>query len=263
MISPEQDIVIIGSGNVATHLASALSNAGHTVSCVFSRTADRAAALARKVNATAVTAVADLPKAQTYIYCVTDAVLPGLAEEISRKFPDGLHIHTSGSTDMAVFSSRHYGVLYPLQTFSKAASLNFNAIPCFVEGNNDDSLKLITEMAASLSRNVRPLDSTGRRHLHLAAVFAANFTNHCYALAAEILAHGANLPFDVLLPLIDETARKVHDLAPVAAQTGPAVRHDANILSKHLQLLAGDALRQDIYRQMSHSIYALATADQD
>jgi predicted short-subunit dehydrogenase-like oxidoreductase (DUF2520 family) len=123
-----------------------------------------------------------------------------------------------------------------------------------VEGNDDLSLQAATALASSVSDNVRELNSDDRRFLHLAAVFACNFPNHCYALAADILErHGVS--FDVLLPLIDETARKVHSLHPRQAQTGPAVRYDENVINAQLQLLADEPLKQQVYDLMSKSIH--------
>ena len=255
-------ICIVGAGNVATHLAKALKGVDFDVCAIYSRTQDSASALAAQVGATAVTTLGDLPQTPIYIYAVKDDILPTLAAEHSALRPEALHVHTSGSTDLHVFSPncRSYGVLYPMQTFSKQAKLDFRRIPCFVEGNSDEAQARITELAQCISENVRALDSEKRRYLHLAAVFACNFVNHCYAVAGKILEEGAGLPFDVLLPLTDETAAKVHQLPPQTAQTGPAVRFDRNILDKHLQLLENDNLRAELYRILSESIHDFAEA---
>jgi predicted short-subunit dehydrogenase-like oxidoreductase (DUF2520 family) len=143
-----------------------------------------------------------------------------------------------------------------MQTFSKERRVDFSRIPVFIEGSDAATLDLLRTLAASVSRQVTELSSEARRHLHLAAVFASNFTNHCYALAAEVLSrHG--LPFSVMLPLIDETAAKVHDMLPADAQTGPAVRYDTQVIEAQSQLLAALPQAREVYDVMSRSIHGL------
>ena len=157
---------------------------------------------------------------------------------------------------MTVFEgyADRYGVLYPMQSFSKERRVDFAGIPVFIEGADP----LIRQLAESISRRVYPLSTADRKYLHLAAVFACNFANHCYALAADVLErHG--LPFDVLLPLIDETARKVHELHPLDAQTGPAVRYDENVINMQAALLSDPAVRE-LYERLSLSIHQKATS---
>ena len=144
-------------------------------------------------------------------------------------------------------------MLYPLQTFSKDRDVEFFEIPIFVEATNKEDLLALLRLGDKFSRNVRFLPSDKRRLLHLAAVFACNFTNHLYMLAGDILDE-AELPFDVLLPLIDETAAKIHELTPYEAQTGPAVRFDENVIQKHLDLL-DDPRKKDLYLRLSQSIH--------
>ena len=148
----------------------------------------------------------------------------------------------------------HYGVLYPMQTFTKNNPVDFNGIPCFVEGNDDMAFETAYNLASSMSSHVYPLDSKARKNLHLAAVFACNFVNHCYEISSEILSKH-NIPFDVMLPLIDETARKVHTLAPLEAQTGPAVRYDENVIRMQSDMLKDNPMFKQIYESMSLSIY--------
>jgi predicted short-subunit dehydrogenase-like oxidoreductase (DUF2520 family) len=141
-----------------------------------------------------------------------------------------------------------------MQTFSKRREVDFSEVPFFVEADGEETLQELKELAGRLSPNVREATSEQRRSLHLAAVFACNFTNHMYALCDRLLQkHG--LPFEVMLPLIDETARKVHELKPHEAQTGPAVRYDENVIGKHLSLLADDPECQELYEKISKSIY--------
>jgi len=149
--------------------------------------------------------------------------------------------------------ARRYGVLYPMQTFSKAREVDFASVSFFVEANGEAELTVLKEMASSLSPKVYEATSAQRTYLHMAAVFACNFANHMYTLSAHLLEkHG--LPFDAMLPLIDETARKVHGLHPQEAQTGPAVRRDENVMNKHLEMLAEEPELQELYRKISNSI---------
>jgi predicted short-subunit dehydrogenase-like oxidoreductase (DUF2520 family) len=144
-------------------------------------------------------------------------------------------------------------VIYPLQTLSKDKEIDFRSVPLFVEANSEDNLKIVKTLALHVSYVVMEATSEQRRSLHLAAVFACNFANHCYAIAEQIL-NKNNLPFDVLLPLIDETARKVHVLPPVQAQTGPAVRYDENVIGKHIDLLGEGTMEAELYELISKSI---------
>lgn len=253
-------ITLLGAGRVATHLAQALHESGQTIQQVFSRTAASAEKVAAAVGARAVTDRQSVAETPTYIYCLKDDVLPEMAAHLAARYPHSLHIHTSGSTPLHIFPSEasHYGVLYPLQTFSRERAVDFYAIPCFVEASDEESLQRITLLAQQISHRVQAMDSERRRVLHLAAVFACNFVNHCYDIAATLLQEKAGLPFDTLLPLIDETAQKVHRLSPREAQTGPAVRYDQRIMEAHHALLADDALRRELYRALSDSIHQYA-----
>lgn len=157
------------------------------------------------------------------------------------------HICFSGFTE-------RYGVLYPLQTFSKSREISFEGIPLFIECYRKGDKELLEGLARRLSGNVCELSSEKRRSLHLAAVFACNFTNHIYALAEEIL-QKEGLSRDYLFPLIDETASKIHEMPAREAQTGPAIRYDENIINKHLAMLADDSAVQTLYRLLSQSIH--------
>ena len=180
-----------------------------------------------------------------------------------------LFLHTAGSLPLDVFASHaeDCGILYPLQTFSKERPVDFRRIPCFLEASTPGALEKLQALAATLSDKIYFMDSDQRRYLHVAAVFACNFTNHLYALAGQIL-RPAGIPFEALLPLIDETAAKVHQLSPVRAQTGPACRYDGEVMQAHLRLLdelarSGGPEAQEasamgsIYRLLSQSIHHL------
>lgn len=249
-------IILIGGGNVATQFARALTEKGHTLLQVWSRTAEHAEKLAGRVGAASLTELGEIsPDADLYLFCVKDDALP----EVIAAMPEtgGIWVHTAGSLPMELFAARKsdYGVIYPLQTFSRNRVLSFEEIPLFVEGSTPANVAMLEQLARALSRNVYRLPGEKRKKLHLAAVFACNFVNHLYALSAEIL-NEEEIPFEVLLPLIAETAAKVREMAPAAAQTGPAVRGDEKVMQQHLNQIA-DPRVQEIYRQLSDSIAEL------
>lgn len=251
-------IVLIGAGNLATHLGKALHAAGHDMVQVFSRTMQSAETLASLLDAEPLTDMAQVrDDADVYIFSVKDSALEQLISQLCGG-EKKVFLHTAGSMPMSVFRGKalHYGVLYPMQTFSKQRELDFSIIPCFIEANDEFALKQIEGLAVQISHRVYQLSSEDRRYLHLSAVFACNFANHCYAASQELLQqHG--IPFDVMLPLIDETAAKVHGMTPKEAQTGPAVRYDENVIGKQIQLLENQPYFQKIYDCMSKSIHEL------
>lgn len=253
-------IIFIGSGNLATNLAMAFKQLGHDILQVYSRTIESANALAIKLDTAATNDIKEIRNdADLYVFSVTDTALPTLIPQISQGKEDKVFIHTAGSMPLSVFKDQvqNYGVLYPMQTFSKTREVNFRTIPCFIEANNDKAQSVLFSLANELSDKVYLLTSDERKYLHLAAVFACNFANHCYALSADIL-NRHNIPFEVMLPLIDETALKVHALSPIEAQTGPAVRYDENVMQKHLDLLLENPLVKEIYERMSLDIHRMA-----
>ena len=227
-------ITLIGTGNVATSLRPALEGAGHEV----------VQSSGRKFAETGTLP----PRTNIFIICVKDNAIPAVAKALAGT--DKLVVHTAGSISLENIPAKRRGVLYPMQTFSKARPVDFSEVPVFIESDTD--LELLEGLAKSISKKVYHLDSEGRKYLHLAAVFASNFTNHCYDLSATLLQeHG--IPFEVMLPLIDETARKVHALSPREAQTGPAVRYDTSVIEKQEALLTGS--KREIYRLMSQNIH--------
>ena len=251
------DIVFIGAGRLATQLAQALCAQGHRVTAVYSRTMASARQLAELVGARATDDLYALPhEADAFIIAVKDTALSDLLPHLADGRSQQRFYHTAGSMPLDVFKGTmsHYGVIYPMQTFSKERRVDFARVPLFIEASDDDTLDVARRIAGSVSQRVMVLSSEQRRYLHLAAVFACNFTNHCYALSAEILQRH-DIPFDVMLPLIDETAAKVHELQPAQAQTGPAVRYDENVIEAHRQLLADMPDVQSLYTQLSQSIH--------
>ena len=251
-------IVLIGAGNLAPHLGKALHAAGHDMVQVFSRTMQSAETLASLLDAEPLTDMAQVrDDADVYIFSVKDSALEQLISQLCGG-EKKVFLHTAGSMPMSVFRGKalHYGVLYPMQTFSKQREVDFSIIPCFIEANDEFALKQIEGLAGQISHRVFQLSSEDRKYLHLSAVFACNFANHCYAASQELLQqHG--IPFDVMLPLIDETAAKVHGMTPKEAQTGPAVRYDENVIGKQIQLLENQPYFQKIYDCMSKSIHEL------
>ena len=246
-------IVFIGAGNLATNLAKALYRKGFRIVQVYSRTMESARTLAEKVEAEYTTDLQAVSKdAKLYIVSLKDDALVDLLPQITEGKQASLLVHTAGSIPMSVWEghAERYGVFYPMQTFSKQREVKFQEVPFFVEAKRPEDVELLKAVAATLSEKVYEASSEQRKSLHLAAVFICNFTNHMYALAADLL-EKYNLPFDVMLPLIDETARKVHELAPRDAQTGPAVRYDENVMSNHLAMLVDSPALQEIYKLMS------------
>lgn len=250
----KKNIVIIGAGNVATQIAKELHQKGHNILQVYSRTIESASLLAQQVNANYTIELDKLiADADFYIFSVKDSVLEDVIASISNN--RGIWIHTSGSMPMTIFKEKtsNHGVLYPLQTFNKEKDINWQEIPLFLEASDDDTYNAIWQLASALSDKIFPLSSDKRQYIHLSGVFACNFVNHMYDLANQFVTK-TGLPYEVLLPLIDETSRKVHLLNPHDAQTGPAIRYDENVINKHLKLIE-EQTTKEIYRLLSESIH--------
>ena len=194
-------------------------------------------------------------KADVYILSVKDDALNGIVASICGYNKDAVFIHTAGSVPMDIFKNQatHYGVLYPMQTFSKNRKVDFRPIPCFLEASDSQTLELLQQLATTISDHVELADSEKRKKLHLAAVFACNLTNHCYRLAERVLQE-EQIDWKLFLPLIDETAKKVTEMSPKAAQTGPMVRYDTGVMNRQLDLISDERTRQ-IYRLMAESIH--------
>ena len=254
---PNMKTVLIGAGNIATVLGHALYNAKHDIVQVYSHTMAAANLLAKKLNATPTNSLDSITNnADLYIIAVKDSVLDVVISKLCINRTDKLFVHTAGSVSIDVFCGRakRYGVLYPMQTFSKTRIIDFQNIPVFIEADGNSTLQTITNVAQSVSNNVCQLSSADRRYLHLAAVWACNYTNFCYNMAAETL-QKVGLSFDIMLPLIDETARKVHYLSPQEAQTGPAIRYDKNIIEAQMKLMNYDKSAQQLYQLMAENIH--------
>lgn len=231
------NIVIIGKGNVATNLDYAFRKKGITCQMVSSR---------EELDL--------LPTANVYIYAVRDEALSQVVAQVVNK-EKALHLHTSGSMPMSVFGADkpHAGVFYPFQTFSKARVIeDFSTVPIFFEARGIDDITAVYSLALTITNHVYETTQHDRERLHVAGVYACNFTNLMYTFAAELL-KDTHIPFSALLPLIDETAAKIHTLAPCAAQTGPARRGDENVMRHHVEILPNADMR-DLYQRLSEEI---------
>lgn len=251
------NIALIGAGNVAWHLAQALQAAGHNIIAVYSRTAEsREALIAKLPHAKAVTSL-DLQhfNVDAVLIAVPDAALPGVAATL-KVSPCTLVAHTSGAMPLSALkhvAGAAIGVFYPLQTFSKAKAVSFSAVPLLLEAENPNTLKQLEELATSITQTVHKVDSVARKQLHLAAVFACNFTNHLLGISQELL-YGAGLPPQSLDPLIKETVNKALEQHPFAVQTGPAIRHDENVIEAHLHMLEQQPRLHQLYTLLTESI---------
>ncbi len=220
-------IAIIGAGSVGTNLHHAFECKGIKTHLVHARplTADPSA-------------IETLPQADCYIYTVADHVLREVVSLV--KAPGSLHLHTSGSMPIEVFGDDkpHAGVLYFLQSFSREVMIeDWSTIPCFIEGRMIDDIAAIYSLAQTLTGRIYEANQHDRERLHVAAVFANNYSNLMYRMAAQIL-QGTQIPFEALLPLIDNTAAKIHTMKPSEAQTGPAQRADANVMAHQAEVLS-------------------------
>lgn len=228
-------VVVIGSGNVAHHLIEAFAKSKIVeVTQVFSRQKEAVSPLfdSNKIIST----YTDLSEADLYIIAVSDDAIA----EVSSKLPfkNRLVIHTSGtvSIDSLDFNNRK-GIFYPLQTFTKNKAVDFKTIPICLESENETDYELLKNVAESISNSVFEINSQQRKALHISAVFVNNFVNHLYQIGNEICIEN-NISFEILKPLILETANKVMSLSPAAAQTGPAKRNDTKTIEAHLDFLS-------------------------
>src|ERR1039458_3036381 len=246
-------IVLIGSGNVATHLGKAFKKSGHEILQVFSNTSANAKTLATILKCDSTNKIEKInPKADVYFIALTDDAVEGFVKKFNSN--GKLIIHTSGSLPMDVLKkgSKDYGILYPLQSFNKTMKLDLDNISIFIEANNSKSKKVITSLAEDISKDVYEINSEQRLTLHAAAVFVNNFSNHLYKIAGDIL-RTSSLDFNMLKPLIQETTNKVMTNNPADVQTGPAARHDEKTIKKHLELLKNFPSYKHIYELLSES----------
>jgi predicted short-subunit dehydrogenase-like oxidoreductase (DUF2520 family) len=250
-----EKIVLIGAGSLATHLAKALIKEGNEICQVYSRTIESARELGIKIGVNYTNNPEELyTNADIYLFSVSDTAISQILKTITFE-GNPLLLHTAGSISKDVFKgySNNYGVMYPLQTFTKKRLIEFRDIPICIEANNTESLDIIKRISTGISESVYTMGIEKRVYLHLAAVFACNFTNYMYSVAEKIL-NQKDIPFDIIKPLIKETAAKIEDLSPAKAQTGPAVRNDKEVIFKHKELLESNPDLQKLYTFVSNSI---------
>jgi len=243
-------ITLIGSGNVAQHLIKAFAKSEVVeIVQVFSRKKETLASLIdfdKIVND-----YESLKEADLYIIAVSDKAISEVSKQLP--FQNRVVVHTSGAASLDVLDPKNRkGVFYPLQTFSKNKEIDFLAIPMCLEAENTFDFKVLETVAKSISNAVFAINSDQRKALHVAAVFVNNFTNHLYQIGQEICDEH-KVPFEVLKPLIQETAEKINTLRPIDAQTGPAKRHDSTTIDAHLEYLSNEN-QKNIYKILTQSI---------
>ena len=243
-------VVIIGSGNVAHHLIEAFAKSKKVeVIQVFSRQKESVTPLfdSNKI----ISNYSDLVQADLYIIAVSDDAIAEVSSQIP--FDNRLVVHTSGSVSINSLDTKNRnGIFYPLQTFTKNKAVDFSDIPICLESENESDFDLLKNVAESISNSVFKIDSQQRKALHVSAVFVNNFVNHLYQIGQEICIEN-NVPFEIVKPLLLETANKVMTLAPQEAQTGPAKRNDIKTIKSHLDFLSNDN-QKNIYKILTQSI---------
>ena len=252
-------IVLIGSGNVAEALVPALSeltDKGYSLVQLFGRNFERVRALANRSACPWTTDPQELAEADLYLLSVSDRAISELSDRLT--FPtESVVAHTAGSVSFEELSPkiRHRGIFYPLQTFTAGRTISLNQVPLFICGGDAETAHVLTELAHTISSQVYPSNPEQLRQIHLAAVFACNFTNHLYAIAQHLLAQ-KDVPAKVLSPLITETTAKAMEAEQTAmVQTGPARRGDLSTQERHLKMLADHPAWQQIYQHISNDIW--------
>lgn len=233
------DIVLVGSGNVAASIGPALQQRGHRILQLFSRTHEHAAKLGSELGTAYTNRIEEiLPNAGFYLLCLKDDAIPAFSEQLSRHLPPQVLIaHTSGVNGPELIDPhfKKRSLFYPLQSFSRGITPDWSRIPFFIEGDSS-TLIVLEQLARTISHRVYQMRPEIRTHLHLASVFANNFSNYNLYIAQQILSQ-CDVPFDVICPLVEETVSKAFRIGPFAAQTGPARRSDSSTIEKHIRLL--------------------------
>ncbi|MCS5490564.1 Rossmann-like and DUF2520 domain-containing protein [Algoriphagus limi] len=250
-------IAFLGAGNVAWHLAPALENAGHQITEVYSRNIDHAKRVTERLYTANPKDDLDFSEseAQIFILAVKDDAIPEVADAVI--LPDeSILVHTSGSLplDILNYSSATYtGIFYPLQSFTAGQKMDISEVSFLLESDDQEILKILKKLAKSLSHHIYTVRSKDRKAVHIAAVFASNFTNHMIRIAEELMQR-QGLDFEMLKPLIVETISKSLQIGAKKAQTGPAIREDYETLEEHHRFLNYNEQLAEIYRQISQDI---------
>lgn len=244
-------IAVLGFGNVGQHLCKALNELSQvSVIQIYNRKNITLPSELKHIPFTA--KISEIKEADVYIMAIPDDAIASFSEALPIK--NKLVVHTSGSVEMEVLSeANRKGVFYPLQSFSKKRKLDFTEIPICIEAEKKSDLALLKKLGKAISEKVVEVNSEERAKLHLAAVFVNNFVNFMYDIGSDILDKN-ELPFDLLKPLIAETAAKIESLPPKEAQTGPAMRNDKKTIEKHLHLLE-DSPYKELYLQLTETIF--------
>jgi len=252
-----ENIVLIGAGNIATHLALALSKKSKIIG-VYSKNGVSARELAFKVNTEVLSSLDNIPSCDLILICAKDDAI----DEIINQIPTHFSIaYTSGSVDLHHLPVREkIGVFYPLQTFTKDRVLDIQQVPFFIEGSTENYTNELIKLASSISENISIATSDDRKKMHLAAIFINNFSNHLATLAKEYI-ENEHLNWEYLKPLIKETTNKILDSSPKEMQTGPARRNDKQIIEEHIRMLSGTS--KEIYTLLSKSISDTYFKNQD
>ena len=247
-------ICLIGAGNLATQLGMTLEEKGHQIVQIWSRTAKSASELASKLACPFTTDISSIvSETDIYIIAISDTAIESVLAK--RSWGDKMVAHTAGSTPMSILAPycKNFGVFYPFQTFTIAKKVDFEHVPVCIEANTSQNLEILNELAKSISQNIRFFDSVQRQQIHLAAVFVCNFVNHFYSIGEELLKE-KGIDFEILKPLILETASKVVFQSPESSQTGPASRNDKVVMEKHLAMLANHPDLKIFYSMISERI---------
>ena len=238
---------------MATHLARSLQKAGLNIHEVYSPNHENADQFTIQFSCTLCTDLINIDKnTDIILLCIPDDLIAETSKKIGKA--NAIIAHTSGNTSIrSLINNDRYGVFYPLQTFSKQREIDLKTVPICLESSDEDVMKSLQVLASTISDSVHEINSKQRKYLHLSAVFVNNFTNHMYHIAEEFL-EDRELDFDLLKPLIIETAAKAVDIDPANAQTGPAIRGDDTTIKKHLDLLEGNPEYKQLYQLISEQI---------
>jgi len=257
------NVAILGAGNIGWHISKAFIKAGHPVKQVWSRTPEKAVDIALEIGANSITDLSLIgDNIDLVVLAVSDDAIVDVASQLNLNNKQVL-VHTSGSTSIAALEryAVNYGVIYPLQTFSKNVEVDFLKVPVCVEGSTVEIGELLLSLANDLSESAQKLNSEQRVLLHISAVFASNFTNHFYTIAQNILAE-SGLNFSMIRPLIEATANKALHESPFELQTGPARRNDQLTIEKHSSLLIDKLELKALYEMVSQNIVKMYDQNQ-
>lgn len=249
-------ITVIGSGNVAEALALNIAGAwGVELVEVVARNAERGEAIAMAAGCDFVEMGNEVAQADLYIIAVSDRAVAEVAEALELS-EEAIVVHTAGSVELSALGKGPRGVFYPFQTFTAGRAIDLSDVPIFIEGSDEATTAALEAFAEQLSSKVYRADSHRRREIHLSGVWACNFVNALYGVAADVLHEREGLSFEVLQPLILETAHKAAEAVhPAAVQTGPARRGDSEVMARHEAMLTDKPELQEIYRLISEEIY--------